>query len=85
MGKNSHPGFISPTFTIEGRPEEHEAAIRRQGQLVRLIQAKKCPCIKHGKANLHCTLCGGKGYLHGFQKEIRVVEENSPHPCCVPV
>ena len=79
MGSNSHPAYNNPTFRIFARPEEHEAMIRRQGQYIRLIQAKKCPCIKNGKPSLYHARCGGKGYIYSFQETYRVLDENSPH------
>lgn len=79
MAINSHPYYGQTVFKIEGRPLEHEALIQRQGQLSRLVQAKKCPCISQGRAQLFCPLCKGKGYSLNFQREIEVIEENSKH------
>ena len=81
MGTNNHPSFYKPFITVEGRPKEHEAVIRRQGQSVRFLLAKKCPCIKHGKVNLRCSLCNGKGYILDHQKEMEVIDEDSKNTC----
>jgi len=81
MGRNTS-AYANQTFArIEGRPEEHEAVIRRHGQYARLIQAKKCPCIKNGKPSLFCNLCNGKGYILSFQEDYEIIDENSPHGC----
>lgn len=82
MGINTNPYAGKSVITIEARPEEHEAAIERQGQSIRLIQAKKCPCINQGKAEMFCDLCKGKGYILGWQTEYEVIDENSPHGDC---
>jgi len=79
MAINTIPGGGGASISIKGRPHEHENTIDRQGQLVRLIQARKCPCIKNGRADLLCTLCKGRGYLLSYQEEYEVIEENSPH------
>ena len=80
MAINTIPGGGGASISIEGRPWEHENTIDRQGQLVRLIQAYKCPCIKNGKADLYCNLCKGRGYLLSMQRTLEIREENSPHP-----
>ena len=47
MGQNTNPG-INSGFVIPARPEEFNKMIDREGQLVRLIHAKKCSCIENG-------------------------------------
>jgi len=79
MGGSNHPLAGEPTFRIEGRPDESDAVIERQGQLTRLIQSQKCPCISRGKPDLYCTLCQGRGYILGWQERYEIIEENSPH------
>lgn len=82
MGTNNNPYSGQSLVNIEARPNEHEAVIERQGQLVKLLQAKKCPCITHGKPKLFCSLCNGRGYKFYFQEKYMVIEENSPHGLC---
>jgi hypothetical protein len=79
MGENLNPASSTSVANIQARPTEHEGVRERQGQAARVMQAKKCPCISRGEINLHCTICGGKGYLLDFQKNAMVVDENSPH------
>lgn len=79
MPVNVMPGGGGSTISITGRPIEHENTIDRQGQLVRLIQVKKCPCIKNGIADLYCTLCRGEGYIRTFQRNLEIREEDSEH------
>ena len=69
----------SDALNIQARPSEHEAIIRRQGQVARVIQARKCPCIEGGVPDLHCTVCDGKGYIFQLQKSLVVIDENSDH------
>lgn len=78
MGTNVNPGYLSGLF-VKGKPENLNKLLLRQGQLVRLIHARKCPCIKSGHADLYCSICSGKGYITFFQKECSVFEEYSPH------
>lgn len=78
MGQNINPGANSG-FTIQGRPDEFNNMIKRDGQLIRLIHAKKCSCIKNGKPDLWCNICNGKGYDLFFQEEFDIFQENSPH------
>jgi hypothetical protein len=78
-GHYGNPYGNSGVAKISGRPVEHEFQIERQGQLVRHIQAKKCPCIKNGQPSLQCVLCNAKGYILDWQTEYEVLEENSPH------
>lgn len=81
MGQNINPGLGSG-FIIQGRPQEFNNMIARQGQLVRLIHAKKCSCIKNGHPSLYCSFCKGKGYILFFQEEFDIFQENSPHGTC---
>jgi len=78
MGVNTNPGYLSGLF-VKGHPESFNKLLLRQGQLVRLIHARKCPCIKSGYADLYCEICGGKGYKTFFQEECTMLEEYSPH------
>jgi len=64
---------------IQARPSEHEAIIRRQGQLARILQLLKCPCLTNGQPNMFCTVCGGRGYLFKYQTEIVVIDELSEY------
>jgi len=77
MATNRNAG--TDAIIIRGRPDLHEQTLNRQGQFVRLLHARKCACIKNGKADLFCSLCKGKGYRTFFQSDIQVLEENSPH------
>jgi len=79
MGLSNHPTAGNSTFRIEGRPDEHDAVIERQGQFVRLIQSRFCPCAERGRPDLHCDLCNGRGYIFDWQERYEVLEENSPH------
>ena len=81
MGTNQHPYYGSGQqfFDISASPIDLEQTIERQGQLVRLIQTRKCACIKNGRAQLDCKLCSGKGIRLGFQEECFVSEEDTPH------
>ena len=81
MGTNTNPGANSG-FVIQGRPQEFNNMIERQGQLVRLIHAKKCSCIKNGHVDLYCAFCKGKGYILFFQEQFDIFQENSPHGAC---
>jgi hypothetical protein len=78
LGRNTNNGANSG-FIIQGRPQEFNNMIERDGQLVRLIHAKKCSGVQNGKAELFCTFCKGKGYNLFFQKEFDIYKENSPH------
>jgi hypothetical protein len=77
MGYNRNLG--GNAVAIKGRPTEHEATIKRQGQWVRLLHARKCACITNGRPDLFCTLCKGKGYRTAPQDNIEILEENSSH------
>jgi len=77
MGINRNLG--TDTIIIRGRPDWHIGTINRQGQYVKLIYARKCSCIKNGKADLFCSLCKGKGLRFSFQTDLEVLEENSLH------
>lgn len=79
MGVNSNPAFGQAVFDIQADPFNAEGLIQRQGTATRLMQTRKCPCISRGRVNLHCAVCGGRGVLLDFQKNVTVVEENSPH------
>lgn len=81
MGQNNNPG-VDSGFVIQGRPQEFNNMIARQGQLIRMIHAKKCSCINNGHADLFCSFCKGKGYILFFQKEFDIFQESSPHGAC---
>jgi hypothetical protein len=70
---------VFEAYNIQARPEEHEALIKRQGQVSRIINARKCPCIKNGQASVFCVICRGRGILYNFQKTFIKNSENSPH------
>lgn len=79
MGDNNNPYFGTSLANVQARPFEHEALLDRQGQIARIIQAKKCPCISRGRPDLHCEICKGFGYTLKFQRRALVVDENSTH------
>lgn len=81
MGQNVNSGF-GVGFNVKGNPDEFNKMLNRQGELIRLIHAKKCPCLKNGKPDLFCNLCNGKGYYFYFQNKLEVFAENSPHGVC---
>lgn len=62
LGKNS------PVVLSLGR-ENYEALIERHGQYVRWRRARMCPCTAKGTnyKDIHCTKCGGSGFLYGYQ------------------
>jgi hypothetical protein len=80
MGTNRSAG--QTTFKIQAFPNNFEGAVERQGQLVKLLNSKVCPCVKNGKAPFDCDICSGKGYILSFQKEYEIIDENSPHNIC---
>lgn len=48
--------------------ENYEGLIERHGQWVRWLRASKCTCVtQNGRPDLHCTKCGGDGWVYGFQ------------------
>ena len=55
LGKNS------PVILTLGK-ENYEALIDRHGQWVRWRVATKCPCATKGSPDIHCRICGGRGY-----------------------
>lgn len=61
LGKNS------PVILTLGK-ENYEALIDRHGQWVRWRVATKCPCATKGSPDIHCRICGGRGYTYSFQK-----------------
>ena len=73
------PGGTQPLFKIEARPNEHDAVIERQGQWARVLHWQPCECIKRGKADIYCEVCGGRGETYYYQSEKDVIDENSPH------
>ena len=79
MGQNTSPTKGEPLFKIEGRPSEHDAVIKRQGQFARVLRGQLCPCMKDGHPDLFDTKCNGKGYLYSYQKNLKITDENSPH------
>lgn len=62
LGKNS------PVQLSLGR-ENYEALLSRHGQWIRWRQAQKCPCVKGAtfSPDIHCKLCGGRGYTYTYQ------------------
>lgn len=65
LGKNS------PVQLTLGR-ENYEALIDRHGQWVRWRTSTKCACVNPGtfQPDIHCTRCGGRGVIYGFQNII---------------
>lgn len=48
--------------------ENYEGLIERHGQWVRWLRASKCTCVtQNNRPDLHCTKCGGDGWIYGFQ------------------
>lgn len=66
-------------FNIQGNPFSFEGALRRHGQLTRILQAKLCPCNDRGTPDMLCNLCSGKGFIFSYQTSLMVIDENSPH------
>lgn len=63
LGKNS------PVLLTLGK-DNYEALIDRHGQFVRWRVAEKCSCVKPitMQPDIHCKICGGRGYNYTFQK-----------------
>lgn len=61
LGKNS------PVVLTLGK-ENYEALIDRHGQWVRWRVATKCPCATKGSPDIHCRICGGRGFTYSYQK-----------------
>lgn len=80
MGRNRNPGSDSPIFTIQARPEEHDAVVDRQGQLAKVFLSRPCAtCIKNGEVTMYCDVCNGLGVVYFFQSEKEIFEEDSKH------
>ena len=64
LGKNS------PVVLSLGK-ENYEALIQRHGQWVRWRTATVCNCVEDNtfQPDIHCTKCGGRGYLYSNQKK----------------
>lgn len=64
LGKNS-------AVVLSLGKENYEALITRHGQWVRWRVATKCSCVDKYtfSPNIHCTKCGGRGWLYSYQKE----------------
>lgn len=78
MGKDSHVGRTSPTFTIEGHPDKFNTLIDSHGVLARIMRSRKCPCGEvTGSPSRHCGLCKGDGFIYDFQRKLLQADEDS--------
>ena len=67
LGKNS-PVILTLTR------ENYEALIDRHGQWMRWRVGLKCPCSTKGQPDIHCTKCGGLGWVYTWQ-EAKTINE----------
>lgn len=79
-------GRNSPVVLTLGK-DNYEALIERHGQWCRWRTARKCTCIKDTMhADIHCKICGGRGWVYGYQKNKEVyaiVKSNGTKYLCV--
>lgn len=62
-------GRNSPVVLTLGK-DNYEALIDRHGQWIRWRSASKCSCVTlpSMQPDIHCKICGGRGYTYSFQK-----------------
>lgn len=62
-------GRNSPVQLSLGK-DNYEALIERHGQWVRWRIANKCSCVSlpSMQPDIHCKICGGRGYTYQYQK-----------------
>ena len=63
LGRNSP---VKLSFT----KDNYEALIERHGQWIRWRVASKCSCTNNNsmQPDVHCKICGGRGFTYSFQK-----------------
>lgn len=68
-------GRNSPVQLTLGK-DNYCALIERHGQWIRWRTAAKCACVKMPsmQPDIHCKICGGRGYTYSFQKDQIVCE-----------
>ena len=68
-------GRNSPVQLTLGK-ENYCALIERHGQWIRWRVASKCSCVKlpSMQPDIHCSICGGRGYLYSFQNDQIIFE-----------
>lgn len=51
--------------------DNYVALIERHGQWIRWRTAQKCSCVQPGsmQPDIHCKICGGRGYTYTYQKQ----------------
>lgn len=68
-------GRNSPVQLTLGK-DNYCALIERHGQWIRWRTASKCSCVRlpSMQPDIHCKVCGGRGYTYSFQKDQIVFE-----------
>jgi hypothetical protein len=69
-------GRANPAFQLTNNPQTFASMIQRHGLYVRILESRKCPCIKEdGHPDNSCTKCRGEGEIYQYQRELLETDE----------
>lgn len=69
-------GRSNPLFQITNNPQTFFSLISRHGQYVRILESRKCPCVKEdGHPSNGCKKCRGEGEVYHYQRELLETDE----------